>query len=146
MNNEPILAALAELIRPRLSPGNPIRDALYSTVAEQREELHTYAVLQTSKNNATEIVPGNFTWRFPCRLFALFYPPEDADYTAEAVEDWMEEVALALVAACSSLLESPPVELNALPLDALVNGPIHWAPSASGGYEGSINFTLTVQF
>ena len=146
MNNEPILAALAELIRPRLSPGNPIAEALYTTVAEQRAELHTYAVLQTSKGGATEIVPGNYTWRFACRLFAFFYPPEDAEYTAENVDAWMEELGLALVAACSALLESPPDDLNALPLDALVNGPIHWAPSASGGYEGSINFTLTVQF
>ena len=146
MNNEPILAALAELIRARLSVGNPIKSALYATVAEQREELHTYAVLQTSKTQATEIIPGNYTWRFPCRLFAFFYPHESGEYTAENVDAWMEELGLALVAACSSLLESPPDDLNALPLDATVTGPIHWAPSASGGYEGSVNFTLTVQF
>lgn len=144
MNNEPVLEQLAAEIRLRLSADNPLKQALYVTVADPKEELHTYAVLQTSTTQAKEIIPGNFTWRYPCRLFAMFYPPEDATYTPEAINGWMEEVALALVAACSVLLEG---KYDAyIPLDAIVTGPINWAPVASGGYEGSINFTLTVQF
>jgi hypothetical protein len=144
MNNEKVLAVLADLIRPRLSPGNPIKHALYATVAEVKESQHTYAVLQTSQTQAKEIIPGNFTWRYPCRLFAMFYPPEDAAYTPVAINGWMEEAGLALVASCSALLEAE--YPNFVPLDATVTGPIRWSPSASGGYEGSIAFTLTVQF
>lgn len=144
MNNEIVLAVLADLIRPRLSPGNPIKHALYATVAEVKESQHTYAVLQTSQTQAKEIIPGNFTWRYPCRLYAMFYPPEDAAYTPEAITAFMEEAGLALVASCSALLESE--YSNFVPLDATVTGPIRWSPSASGGYEGSIAFTLTVQF
>lgn len=144
MNNEPILHHLADEIRSRLSEGNPLRHALYVTVAEDKAELHTYAVLQTSTTQAKEIIPGNFTWRYPCRLFAMFYPPEDATYTPDAIDGWMEETGLALVAACSALLEG---KYNTYtPLDATVTGPIHWAPASTGGFEGSINFTLTVQF
>lgn len=144
MNNEIVLAVLADLIRPRLSPGNPIKHALYATVAEVKESQHTYAVLQTAQTQAKEIIPGNFTWRYPCRLYAMFYPPEDAAYTPEAITAFMEEAGLALVASCSALLEAE--YPNFVPLDATVTGPIRWSPVASGGYEGSIAFTLTVQF
>ena len=144
MNNELVLAVLADLIRPRLSSGNPIKHALYATVAEVKESQHTYAVLQTSQTQAKEIIPGNFTWRYPCRLYAMFYPPEDAAYTPEAITAFMEEAGLALVASCSALLESE--YPNFVPLDATVTGPIRWSPDASGGYEGSIAFSLTVQF
>lgn len=144
MNNEPILEQLAAEIRPRLSAANPIKHALYVTVAEAKEELHTYAVLQTSTTQAKELIPGNFTWRFPCRLFAMFYPPEDESYTPAAINAWMEELALALVAACSALLAG---KYNTYtPLDASISGPLQWAPSPSGGFEGSVPFSLTVQF
>lgn len=146
MNNETVLAALADLIRPRLSDSNPLKEALFATVAEQKDDadLHTYAVLQTSKSQSQELVPGNFTWRYPCRLQAFFFPPEDEDYSAANIDAWMEEAGLALVAACSTLLEGGYDTF--LPLDAVVNGPINWAPSATGGFEGSVNFTLTIQF
>lgn len=144
MNNEPILKQLAAEIRLRLSDENPIKGALYTTVAEAKEEQHTYAVLQTAKTQAKEIVPGNYTWRYPCRLWAMFYPPEDERYTADAFNAWMEEAALALVAACAALLEG---KYNTwAPLDATVTGPLQWAASDAGGYEGSIPFSLVIQF
>lgn len=148
MNNEAVLQTLAALVRPRLGPDNPLGDALFATVAEEKPNtaLHTYAVLQTSKSGAQELVPGNYTYRIPCRLFAVFFPPEDADYTPENIEDWMQELGLALVAACAVLLETPGGYENFYPLDATVTGPIHWAPAATGGYEGTVDFTLVVQF
>lgn len=148
MNNEAVLNELAALIRPRLGPDNPLGDALFATVAEEKPDtaLHTYAVIQTSKSGAQELVPGNFTYRIPCRLFAVFFPPAAADYTPENIADWMQEAGLALVASCAVLLENPGRYAGFYPLDAVVTGPIHWAPSASGGYEGSVDFSLVVQF
>ncbi len=148
MNNETVLQTLAALVSPRLSADNPLKDSLFVTVADPKPEpaLHTYAVLQTSKQQAQELVPGNFTWRFPCRALAVFYPPEDAAYTPSNIEGWMQELGLALVAACSALLETPGVYEDFYPLDATVTGPIHWAPDATGGYEGTVDFVLTIQF
>ena len=148
MNNEAVLNELVKLIRPRLGPDNPLGDALFATVAEEKPNaaLHTYAVLQTAKSSAVELIPGNFTFRLPCRLSAVFFPPEDTDYTPENINAWMQELGLALVAACSALLAQPDAYEGFYPLDATVTGPIHWAPSASGGYEGAVNFILAVQF
>ncbi len=148
MNNETVLETLAALVRPRLSAANPLKDSLFVTVADPKPDtaLHTYAVLQTSKQQAQELVPGNYTWRFPCRALAVFYPPEAATYTPDNIDAWMQELGLALVAACSALLATPNQYSTFYPLDATVTGPIIWAPDASGGFEGSVNFSLTIQF
>ncbi len=148
MNNETVLQTLAALVSPRLSASNPLKDSLFVTVADPKPEpaLHTYAVLQTSPSGAQELVPGNYTYRISCRALAVFYPPEDADYTPSNIEGWMQELGLALVAACSALLETPGAYEDFYPLDATVTGPIHWAPDATGGYEGTVDFVLTIQF
>ena len=143
MNNEKILIALADLLRPRLSDSNPLKRALYVTVAEPKENQLTFAVLQTAKTQARELVPGNFTWQYPCRLLATFYPPEGA-YTSADINAWMEESALALVAACSALVQAPAD--GYLVLDAVVDGPLTWEPETTGGFTGQVGFTLTVQF
>ena len=143
MNNEKILLALADLLRPRLSDSNPLKRALYVTVAEPKENQLTFAVLQTAKTQARELVPGNFTWQYPCRLLATFYPPEGA-YTPADINAWMEESALALVAACAALVQATAADY--LVLDAVVDGPLSWEPDTTGGYTGQVGFTLTVQF
>lgn len=144
MNNEKILCALADILRPRLSDTNPLKGALYVTVAEPKENQLTFAVLQTAKTQARELVPGNYTWQYPCRLLATFYPPEGA-YTPADINAWMEEAGLALVASCSALLQAPPAG-DYIVLDAVVDGPLSWEPDDTGGYTGQVGFTLTVQF
>lgn len=146
MNNEAVLTVLADGVRRRLSAENPLRERLSVTVAEQKdpEATHTFAVLQTANGQAQEIVKGNYTFRVPCRLYAVFYPPEAAAFTSAAIMGWMEEAAYAVLMAGTELQGSPQ-EAFVL-LDFVARGPIHWAPHADGGWEGSLSFTLTVQF
>ena len=146
MNNEAVLAFMAQKIRSRLSAENPLRERLFATVAEQKDPqaTHTFGVLQTAKGQAQEIVKGNYTFRIPCRLYAFFYPPEDAAYTADSILGWMQEASLALMQVGAEILGK--VQESFLVLDCVANGPLHWAPVEEGGWEGSVAFTLTVQF
>lgn len=142
MNNEAILQRMAAMLSERLSAENPLREAIYITVAEPKEGEHTYAVLQTAKTQAREIVPGNFTWQYPCALTAFFFPPEGA-FTAEQMRDWMEEAALSLVATLGAICGEGD---GYYVLDATCTGPLQWEASGSTGYEGTLPFRLTVQF
>lgn len=150
MTNEHVLSKLAELIAPRLSPGNPLANAFYVTVADTKEPegVRTCAVLQTSYSQARELIPGNFTWQYPCRLYARFYPPQ-GDWSPEQMLAWMNEAAFALVAALSALdAESVPAQKarGFVVLDAVCTGGVSWRAEADTGYVGEVPFLLTVQF
>ena len=147
MNAEGVLKVLAERMRGLLSEGNPLRGGLFVTVAEEKPEevLHTYAVLQASKAGAVEIVPGNYTWRVPCRLFGWFFPPQGGELTAEQIAGWMTEAAYALMAAGRSMVRG--VDLgDFIVLDVAPSSPVSWSASERAGFEGEMGFALTVQF
>lgn len=150
MTNENVLQQLAALLRPRLSSGNPLASALYVTVADAKsaEATRTCAVLQTSYSSARELIPGNYTWQYPCRLYARFYPPQ-GNWSAEQMLGWMNETALALVASLSALGADPlpqQKERGFVVLDAVCTGGVSWQAEADVGYIGEIPFLLTVQF
>ena len=150
MTNEHVLQELAGLIKPRLSAGNPLAEAFFVTVADAKdaEATRTCAVLQTSYSAARELIPGNFTWQYPCRLYARFYPPQ-GDWQAEQMLGWMDEAALALVASLSALGAAPVQEQKErgfVVLDAVCTGGVSWQADADVGYIGEVPFQLTIQF
>lgn len=150
MTNEHVLQELAGLMRPRLSAGNPLAAALYVTVADAKEAeaTRTCAVLQTGYSSARELIPGNYTWQYPCRLYARFYPPQ-GDWKAEQMLGWMNEAALALVAALGALGAAPVQEQKErgfVVLDAVCTGGVSWRAEADVGYVGEVPFMVTVQF
>ena len=146
MTAETILQDVATELSARVSSGNPLADAVFLTVAEPKEgsALHTFAVLQALPNGARELIPGNFTWQYPCRLYARFYPPQ-GDWTPEQMLAYFEEAALALVASLSACMQVQRKERYFL-MDAVVTGGISWQADSTGGYEGEIPFRLTAQF
>lgn len=146
MNAEGVLKVLAERVRGLLCEGNPLRNSLFVTVAEEKEEdvLHTYAVLQAAKAGAVEIVPGNYTWRVPCRLVGLFFPPQGAGLDDEQISAWMTEAAYAVMAAGRALVGVCEYE-DFVVLGVAPVGPVRWGASERG-FEGEFNFTVTVQF
>lgn len=150
MTNEHVLQKLAELIIPRLSPDNPLANAFFVTVADSKEadSTRTCAVLQTSYSSARELIPGNHTYQYPCRLYARFYPPQ-GNWTSEQMLWWMDEAALALVASLSALgadSVSAQKVRGFVVLDAVCTGGISWQADAEAGYIGEVPFLLTVQF
>ena len=150
MTNEHVLQQLAELITPRLSPDNPLANAFFVTVADAKEadSTRTCAVLQTGYSSARELIPGNHTYQYPCRLYARFYPPQ-GDWQAEQMLGWMNEAALALVASLSVLGAAPVKEQKErgfVVLDAVCTGGVSWRADAEAGYIGEVPFRLTVQF
>ena len=150
MTNEHVLQKLAELIIPRLSPDNPLANAFFVTVADAKsaEATRTCAVLQTSYSAARELIPGNHTFQYPCRLYARFYPPQ-GNWTAEQMLWWMDEVSLALVAALGALgAESVSAQKSRgfVVLDAVCTGGVSWQADTEGGYEGEVPFRITIQF
>lgn len=146
MTAETILQDLATELRGRVSADNPLGAAVFLTVAEPKEgdTLHTFAVLQALPNGARELIPGNFTWQYPCRLYARLYPPQ-GNWSPEQMLGFFEELALALVASLSALMQVPRKERYFL-MDAVVTGGISWQADNTGGYEGEIPFRLTAQF
>lgn len=150
MTNENVLQQLADLITPRLSAGNPLANAFYVTVADAKEPdaTRTCAVLQTSYSQARELIPGNHTYQYPCRLYARFYPPQ-GNWQAEQMLGWMNEAALALVASLSALGADPvpaQKERGFVVLDAVCTGGVSWQADADAGYIGEVPFRLTIQF
>lgn len=146
MTAETILQDVAREMSARVSEGNPLGNAVFLTVAEPKEgdTLHTFAVLQALPNGARELIPGNFTWHYPCRLYARFYPPQ-GNWAAEQMLGFFEEAALALVASLSACMQVPRKEKYFL-MEAVVTGGISWQAEATGGYEGEIPFRLIAQF
>lgn len=150
MNVGNVLTRVRELILPRLSEGNPLRGAFFLEVADAKapEQLRTCAVLQVSYSQARELIPGNFTWQYPCRCWARFYPPQ-GDWRAEQMRGWMEEAGLAVVGALGALMAVPVVEQQAqgaVVLDAVCTGGVSWQADAEAGYIGEVPFMLTIQF
>lgn len=147
MNADGVLQVLAERVRGLLSEGNPLRESLFVTVAEEKNEdvLHTYAVLQASKSGAVEIVPGNHTWRVPCRLFGWFFPPQGVELTSEQIQAWMVEAAYAVMAAGQALAREREHE-DFVVLGVAPSSPVSWSASERAGFEGEMGFSLTVQF
>ena len=150
MNTGVILDKLRELIVPRLSAQNPLRDAFFVEVADakQPEQVRTCAVLQVSYSQARELIAGNYTWQYPCRCWARFYPPQ-GNWDAEQLRGWMNEAGLALVAALGALMAVPVEEQRAagfIMLDAVCTGGVSWRADADEGYVGEVPFMLTVQF
>lgn len=150
MSNEEILQKLAALIRPRLSAANPLAESLFVELANAKtpEETRTCAVLQTSYSQARELIVGNFTWQYPCRLWARFYPPQ-GNWDVADLRTWFDEAALALVASLGALrgmeVEAQKAE-GFVVLDAICTGGISWAAQAEEGWVGEVPFMLTVQF
>ena len=146
MNAEGVLKVLAERMRGLLSEGNPLREGLFVTVAEEKEEdvMRTYAVLQAAKSGAVEIVPGNYTWRMPCRLVGLFFSLQCGGFSDEQIEGWMIEAAYAVLSAGRSMLGRGD-EGNFIVLSVEPAGPVRWGVSERG-WEGEFNFLVTAQF
>lgn len=146
MNADEILGVLADAMRVWLSDGNPLRDGLFVTVAEEKEEdmLRSFGVLQVAKGGAQEIVSGNNTWRIACRLYAVFFPPQGDGETPEEIYDWMSEAAMAVVKAGHGMLGKVNLGRFVL-LGVRADGPVRWGASERG-FEGEFNFTLAVQF
>lgn len=146
MTAETILQDVASELRARVSEGNPLGNAVFLTVAEPKEgdALHTFAVLQALPNGARELIPGNFTWQYPCRLYARLFPPQ-GDWSPEQMLGFFEELALALVASLAAVMQVQRKETYFL-MDAVVTGGISWQAASTGGYEGEIPFRLTAQF